>query len=249
MVGAGRPHRRHGEPLPRPARTAARRRPRDGGDGGPIRPASAAGATRRAPVVGPAPSRPLLVGAVAVAVAHALNGGPSSGGWRTCPGCRPGRFPVVFLVALVVGGLGEEGGWRGLAWVRLRRHLGLRDAALVLTVPWALWHLPLFWIDSGLRRPVAVRRAGLAGRPGVGRRRPRLALRAQRQPAGRRARTHRGQHRQRNTSRCGRGRGRRLRRRRRRRHGRAGGRPRGATSAGSGRSPCAAPGWCPRRSG
>lgn len=51
---------------------------------------------------------------------------------------------------LVVGGLGEEVGWRGLAWTRLRRRLGLRDAALVLTVPWAVWHLPLFWIDSGL---------------------------------------------------------------------------------------------------
>ena len=29
-------------------------------------------------------------------------------------------------------------------------HRSLRDAALLLTVPWALWHLPLFWIDSGL---------------------------------------------------------------------------------------------------
>lgn len=48
------------------------------------------------------------------------------------------------------GGLGEEVGWRGLAWVRLRRRLALRDAALVVTVPWASWHLPAFWIDSGL---------------------------------------------------------------------------------------------------
>jgi membrane protease YdiL (CAAX protease family) len=34
--------------------------------------------------------------------------------------------------------------------VRLRWRLGLRDAALVVTVPWALWHVPTFWIDSGL---------------------------------------------------------------------------------------------------
>jgi membrane protease YdiL (CAAX protease family) len=93
---------------------------------------------------------PLLVGAVAVAVTDALGDGPSVGGLADMPGLPGWSFPVVFLVALVVGGFGEEAGWRGLAWVRLRRRLGLRDAALVLTVPWALWHLPLFWIDSGL---------------------------------------------------------------------------------------------------
>jgi len=93
---------------------------------------------------------PVVVGAVVVAFAHLFSDGPSAGELADMPGVPAWSWPVVLLVVLVVGGLGEEAGWRGLAWTRLRRRLGLRDAALVLTVPWALWHLPLFWIDSGL---------------------------------------------------------------------------------------------------
>lgn len=93
---------------------------------------------------------PLLLGAIAAAVVHLLGDGPPAGDFAVMPGVPAWSWPAVLLVLLVVGGLGEEVGWRGLAWTRLRRRLGLRDAALVLTVPWALWHLPLFWIDSGL---------------------------------------------------------------------------------------------------
>jgi uncharacterized protein len=93
---------------------------------------------------------PLVVGAVAVGVAHATGDGPSLGALSDMPGLPPWSWPGVFLVVLLANGLGEETGWRGLAWPRLRQRLGLRDAALMLTVPWALWHLPLFWIDSGL---------------------------------------------------------------------------------------------------
>ncbi|SEO84527.1 CPBP family intramembrane glutamic endopeptidase [Trujillonella endophytica] len=93
---------------------------------------------------------PLLLGAVAAAVVTVVGDGPSAGDFAEMPGVPAWPWPVVFLLLLVVGGLGEEVGWRGLAWTRLRRRLGLRDAALILTVPWALWHLPLFWIDSGL---------------------------------------------------------------------------------------------------
>jgi uncharacterized protein len=93
---------------------------------------------------------PLLVGAVAAVVAHAVGNGPSTAELADMPGVPAWSWPAVFLVVLLVGGLGEEAGWRGLAWPRLRRHWNLRDAALLLTVPWAVWHLPLFWIDSGL---------------------------------------------------------------------------------------------------
>ena len=93
---------------------------------------------------------PLLVGVIAVVAAHLLGNGPSPRALADVPGVPSWSWPVVFLVVLLVGGVGEEGGWRGLAWPRLRRHRNLRDAALLLTVPWALWHLPLFWIDSGL---------------------------------------------------------------------------------------------------
>ena len=93
---------------------------------------------------------PLLVGAVAVGVLHAAGDGPLAAELADMPGVPAWSWFGVFLFVLLVGGLGEEVGWRGLAWVRLRRRLTLRDAALVVTVPWALWHLPAFWIDSGL---------------------------------------------------------------------------------------------------
>jgi membrane protease YdiL (CAAX protease family) len=58
---------------------------------------------------------------------------------------------AVAVIVLVVNGFGEEIGWRGFAWPRLRDSRSLLGAAAVLTIPWALWHVPLFWIDSGLR--------------------------------------------------------------------------------------------------
>lgn len=56
----------------------------------------------------------------------------------------------VFLLALVVNGFGEEIGWRGFAWPRLRERRSLAAAAGVLVVPWAIWHVPTFWLDTGL---------------------------------------------------------------------------------------------------
>jgi membrane protease YdiL (CAAX protease family) len=56
----------------------------------------------------------------------------------------------VAMVVLVVNGFGEELGWRGFAWSRLREDRSLPQAALLLAIPWALWHAPTFWIDTGL---------------------------------------------------------------------------------------------------
>jgi membrane protease YdiL (CAAX protease family) len=61
-----------------------------------------------------------------------------------------GWFGVAAAV-LLVNGFGEETGWRGFAWPRLRERRPLPTAALWLTIPWAIWHAPLFWIDSGMR--------------------------------------------------------------------------------------------------
>ncbi|MEO8453125.1 MAG: type II CAAX endopeptidase family protein [Gemmatimonadota bacterium] len=51
-------------------------------------------------------------------------------------------FPIVVLFG---GPFGEEPGWRGYALPRLARNRSLLAATGLLAVPWALWHLPLFF--------------------------------------------------------------------------------------------------------
>jgi membrane protease YdiL (CAAX protease family) len=60
-----------------------------------------------------------------------------------------GWFGVLALV-VVINGYGEEVGWRGFVWSRLRESHSLGGAALILALPWALWHTPTFWLDTGM---------------------------------------------------------------------------------------------------
>jgi membrane protease YdiL (CAAX protease family) len=81
---------------------------------------------------------------------------PASPPWRDgrlalMPGLPAAGWLAVALLVLLVNGYGEETGWRGYAWPRLRERHSLGGAALVLAVPWALWHVPTFFIDSGMR--------------------------------------------------------------------------------------------------
>lgn len=60
----------------------------------------------------------------------------------------------IVLVAgfvLVVGGFGEELGWRGFLADRLLPRLGRFRAAGLVWVVWALWHAPLFWVVENFR--------------------------------------------------------------------------------------------------
>ncbi|MET9353986.1 CPBP family intramembrane glutamic endopeptidase [Streptomyces sp. NPDC006617] len=71
--------------------------------------------------------------------------------------------PAAFLIGMLVSGpLSEEPGWRGTACPRLREKLGTFQVCLVLGVTWAVWHLPLFFIDGTVQHDL-----GLATPSGV----------------------------------------------------------------------------------
>jgi membrane protease YdiL (CAAX protease family) len=58
-------------------------------------------------------------------------------------------FLVSTLVAsLLLGPLGEEGGWRGFALPRLQRRFGALSGTVILGLSWIVWHLPV-WLLPG----------------------------------------------------------------------------------------------------
>jgi membrane protease YdiL (CAAX protease family) len=59
-------------------------------------------------------------------------------------------YPVMVLVALLVGGGQEEPGWRGFALPRLQERFDALTASLLIGIVWALWHLPLFAFEAGI---------------------------------------------------------------------------------------------------
>lgn len=85
---------------------------------------------------------PLMVTAAVVVIA-AL-GGHGAHWDRLAP---PALF-VLIGINLVLGPLGEEAGWRGFLQPRLDARFGPARAALVIAAAWALWHLPLWAVDT-----------------------------------------------------------------------------------------------------
>ncbi len=55
--------------------------------------------------------------------------------------------PLAFVLLGFLGAL-EEPGWRGYAQEGLQRRIPVVAAGFVIGVFWALWHLPLFFIDG-----------------------------------------------------------------------------------------------------
>ncbi|HUP18015.1 MAG TPA: type II CAAX endopeptidase family protein [Acidimicrobiia bacterium] len=95
---------------------------------------------------------PAVAGAAAVAVlAVAENRWPTLDDLSTMPGLPAAGFWALLAMVLVINGYGEEVGWRGFAWTRLRERHSIAGAAALLGIVWAGWHLPVFWLDTGMR--------------------------------------------------------------------------------------------------
>lgn len=97
---------------------------------------------------------PALLFVAAPAAALAGGGGLGSLDWGAFGRSTefPGLpLPVYWLAELVFFGLGEEVGWRGFLQPHLERHRPPVAAAGLVSVVWALWHLPLFGITPSYR--------------------------------------------------------------------------------------------------
>ncbi|MFG3205326.1 type II CAAX prenyl endopeptidase Rce1 family protein [Streptomyces sp. NPDC048192] len=69
--------------------------------------------------------------------------------------------PLLFFVAtLVMGPLSEEPGWRGYLQPHLREHMSPLRMSLAFGPLWALWHLPLFFIDGTYQNSLGVLSTG-----------------------------------------------------------------------------------------
>lgn len=83
----------------------------------------------------------LLLGIPAIVYAAAAMRGTISEPFRFAPWYMV--FPAL-VQSLLLGPMGEEFGWRGLALPLLQRRFSPFVASLILGVVWALWHAPSF---------------------------------------------------------------------------------------------------------
>ncbi|HSL45404.1 MAG TPA: CPBP family intramembrane glutamic endopeptidase [Anaerolineales bacterium] len=87
----------------------------------------------------------LLLGIPAIMYAAAAIKGTISEPFRFLPWYLV--FPAL-VQSLLLGPLGEEFGWRGLALPLLQRRFAPFWASLILGVVWALWHAPAFLMSG-----------------------------------------------------------------------------------------------------
>jgi membrane protease YdiL (CAAX protease family) len=93
----------------------------------------------------------LALGVVGLAGSAATGTRVDLGGLAEYSGAPVVSVVLLFGYVLLVNGYGEELGWRGLLADGLVDRVGEVRAALLVTVVWATWHLPLFWVVEGFR--------------------------------------------------------------------------------------------------
>jgi uncharacterized protein len=93
---------------------------------------------------------PLLLFFVAVLCTGWNNWEPQSFGRST----EYPELPALLygIASILFYGWGEETGWRGFALPHLQTHQSALKATIILSLGWALWHLPLFGFIPGFAR-------------------------------------------------------------------------------------------------
>ncbi|OEU69722.1 MAG: hypothetical protein BA864_14430 [Desulfuromonadales bacterium C00003093] len=66
-------------------------------------------------------------------------------------------IPVVFLITMIGGPLGEEFGWRGFALPNLQHKWSPMVASIIIGIVWALWHLPLFFQPDSIHAQIGIK--------------------------------------------------------------------------------------------
>lgn len=96
---------------------------------------------------------PVLVGGVIFAALAAWDQPvPGLQDFNSYPGITgQTSLGAAVVLALVLNGLGEEGGWRGFALPRLAQTRPRLQAALCVAGLWLLWHAPLFVLNASMQ--------------------------------------------------------------------------------------------------
>jgi uncharacterized protein len=55
-------------------------------------------------------------------------------------------IPLLLVILVIFAGFGEEFGWRGFALPRLQARYSALGSTLIISIFWALWHLPKFFV-------------------------------------------------------------------------------------------------------
>lgn len=92
----------------------------------------------------------------AVSLAH-VAGGPGLSAEGVLATVQGSGGLAVFLVNMIVAGpLAEEPGWRGTAYPRMRASMGRVQIGLVMGLIWAVWHLPLFFLNGTIQHQLGL---------------------------------------------------------------------------------------------